>query len=288
MPFIPEGRCTVAVDTHLVPYYGKRDCTGQLITSRARQGTDRFHGYSTIYAVVRNRRITFGKRAVRGKKMLPLLRKHLDDARACNVRIGTLLLDREFYSLDVITFLRSRRIPFIMPVRAGRKMAAGWNRGRHSFTTAHTLKSGVESIDLRVQVAKRREHSRIRSYYFTVYRVCTSPRQTMQLYRHRFGIESSYRIAEMARARTSSRETAVRLLNMFVAVLIENEWVIAKMLYASDRHRGSPVVFDELIRFRQLLLMIVCSINKIYGESRIVENRGPPPSETLRLLEALR
>ena len=283
-PFIPEGRCTVAVDIHLVPYYGRRECTGQLITSKARQGTDRFHGYSTIYAAVSNRRITFGMRAVRGKKMLPLLRKHLDDARACNVRIGTLLLDREFYSMDVITFLRSRRIPFIMPVRAGRKMAAGWNSGMHSFTTVHALKSGVESIDLRVQVAKRREHRRIRSYYFAVYRVCTSPRQTMQLYRRRFGIESSYRIAETARARTSSRETAVRLLNMFVAVLIENEWVIAKMLYASNRHRGSPVVFDELIRFRQLLLMIVCSINKIYGESQIVENRGPPPSEISRLL----
>jgi hypothetical protein len=40
--------------------------------------------------------------------------------------------------------------------------------------------------------------------------------------RRRFSIESSYRIAEIARARISRRETAVRLLNMFMAVLIEN------------------------------------------------------------------
>ncbi len=184
--------------------------------------------------------------------------------------------------------LRKQAMPFIMPVRAGRKMAACWNSGRHSFTTVHALKSGVESIDLRVQAAKRREHGRIRSYYFTVCRVCTSPKQTMQLYRRRFGIESSCRIAEMARARTSSRETAARQLNMFVAVLIENEWVIAEMLYASGRHRGSPVVLDELIRFRHLLLMIVCSLNKIYGESHIVENRGPPQTEALRLLDVVR
>ena len=75
---------------------------------------------------------------------------------------------------------------------------------------------------------------------------------------------------------------------MFVAVLTENEWVIAELLYASNRHRGTPVVFDELIRFRHLLLMIVCSINKIHGESQIIENRGPPPTEALRLLEVLR
>ena len=137
-----------------------------------------------------------------GKRMLPLLRKHLDDARACNVHTGTLLLDREFYSHDVITFLRNRNIPFIMPVRTGRKMAACWNRGMHSFTTVHTLKSGVDSIDLKVQVAKRRENGRIRSYCFAVHRMCTSPKQTMQLYRRRFGIETSYRIAEMARPGT--------------------------------------------------------------------------------------
>jgi len=51
MPFIPIGKCTVAMDIHLVPYYGKRECTCQLMTSKARQGTDRFHGYSIICAV---------------------------------------------------------------------------------------------------------------------------------------------------------------------------------------------------------------------------------------------
>jgi hypothetical protein len=91
MPFILEGRCTVAVDIHLVPYDGRRDCTGKLITSKARQGTDRFHGYSTIYVAVRNR----WKRR--------------------------------------ITFLRAKRMPFTMPVRACRKMAACWN-SRDAFT----------------------------------------------------------------------------------------------------------------------------------------------------------
>ena len=26
MPFIPNGKCTVAIDLHLVPYYGRREC----------------------------------------------------------------------------------------------------------------------------------------------------------------------------------------------------------------------------------------------------------------------
>ncbi len=278
MPFIPDRKCTVAIDLHLVPYYGKRERTSQLVTTKARDGTNHFHGYSTMYLVRKNRRLTFGMRAARDGKMLPLLKKHLGDATACNVRIGMLLLDREFYSLDVITFLKGQHIPFIMPVRTGRRMAGGWNRGRRSFTTAHTLHSGKgKSVDITVQVAKRMEKGRVKSYFFAIYHVSTSPKQTMQTYRHRFGIESSYRVAETARPRTTSHNTAIRLLNMFVAVLMENEWVIVKLLYASERHRGCPAVDEELIRFKRLLGMVERALNHISGEKEVLENKKPPP-----------
>ena len=81
---------------------------------------------------------------------------------------------------------------------------------------------------------------------------------------------------------------AVRLLNMSVTALIENEWVIAKIFYASNRHRGSLVVFGKSILFRNRLLMTVCSINKIYRESQILENSGSSPTETMRLLQIIR
>ena len=82
-PFIPDRKCTVAVDLHLVPYYGKRERTSQLVTTKARDGTNRFHGHSTMYLVRSNRRLTFGMRAARDGRMLPLLKKHLGDAAAC-------------------------------------------------------------------------------------------------------------------------------------------------------------------------------------------------------------
>lgn len=287
MPFIPDRKCTVAIDLHLVPYYGNKNRTGQLVTTKARDGTNRFHGYSTMYLVRKNRRLTFGMRAVRTGRMLPLLKKHLGDAAACNVHIGMLLLDREFYCHEVITFLKSRRMPFIMPVRTGRRMAGGWNRGKRSFTTVHTLHSGKgESVDMTVQVAKRMEKGKMKSYFFAIYRVGTSPKQSMQTYRHRFGIESSYRVAETTRPRTTSHNTAIRLLNMFVAVLMENEWVIVKLLYASERHRGCLAVDEELIRFKRLLTMVERALNHIYGEKEALENRKPPPTEVTHFLEA--
>jgi len=286
MPFIPEEKCTVAIDLHLVPYYGRKNRTEQLVTTKARDGTNHFHGYSTIYCVKKNRRLTFGMRAVRVNRMLPLLKKHLADASACNVRIGMMLLDREFYCVDVITFLKNERIPFIMPVKTGRRMAGGWCHGKRSFTTAHTLHSGDKSVDVTVHVAKRMEKERVKSYFFAVYRVNTSPKQTMWIYRHRFGIESSYRITEIARPRTTSHSTSIRLLNMFVAVLIENEWVVVKLLYASERHRGGPAVDEELIRFTHLLKMVERAVNRICGEKEVLENKKPPPTEMLKHLEA--
>ena len=73
---------------------------------------------------------------------------------------------------------------------------------------------------------------------------------------------------------------------MFVAVLMENEWVIVKMLYASERHRGCPVVDEELIRFKRLLGMVERALNHIYGEKEALENKKPPPTEIISYLEA--
>src|SRR5215475_15834548 len=44
-------------------------------------------------------------------------------------------------------------------------------------------------------------------------------------YRRRFGIASSYRQSHQARIRTSSRQPALRLLCMGVALVLRNVWV---------------------------------------------------------------
>jgi IS4 transposase len=59
-------------------------------------------------------------------------------------------------------------------------------------------------------------------------------REVADRYRGRFGIESSCRILGQALARTSSRSPSLRLLQVGVGMMLQNEWVILKFLYARE------------------------------------------------------
>jgi len=61
-------------------------------------------------------------------------------------------------------------------------------------------------------------------------------------YRGRFGVESSYRILGQVLARTSSRSPALRLLQVGVGMMLQNEWVILKLVHAGEGRQG-PIGF---------------------------------------------
>src|SRR5512137_2551157 len=62
-------------------------------------------------------------------------------------------------------------------------------------------------------------------------------RQVRKAYRRRFGIESSYRLLEQVRGRTTARNAALRFLWMGIALLIGNIWIALHWTFL--RRRGS-------------------------------------------------
>ena len=79
MLFMPKGRCAVAMGVHLDLYYGSRERARHLITSKARDGANHYHGYFTICAAVEDCHITSSTREVSGKDMFAILMKHQAD-----------------------------------------------------------------------------------------------------------------------------------------------------------------------------------------------------------------
>lgn len=86
-------------------------------------------------------------------------------------------------------------------------------------------------------------------------------------YRERFGIEASFRLANRARARTTTRDPAVRLVLFGIALLIENEWIWIKydMLSVPHRGRAGRIVQDHILRFDTFLAWIVHALNIALG-----------------------
>lgn len=90
---------------------------------------------------------------------------------------------------------------------------------------------------------------------------------THTLYRRRFGIETSYRLLGQARAITSSRSPAIRLLYVGVALLLQDKWVILKLECASEGRQGPSgfVVHEATLRLATLLDLLRAAVERRLG-----------------------
>jgi hypothetical protein len=276
-------RQRLALDLTLVPYHGRyhRD-PRELVRGPAKSGTTHFHAYATVYLVFRGQRFTIALTAVhQGDPLQEVTRRLLRRAAAAGVRPALLLLDRGFYSVDVIRYLQAARYPFLMPlVCRGRQ--AGHARGpsgsrvfqyrRRSGWGRYTLReeSGrTATVSVGVHVRNRRgrrgRHGRERLVYgFWGIQPKTVTRLSAT-YRQRFGIESSYRQLREAKARTCSRKPVVRLFLVGVALVLRNVWVWLHYAVLSTPRRGGRRCHAGRLRFKALLLMLLHEAERLLG-----------------------
>ena len=273
----------VAVDVVALPYHGTVDEAHQdeVCRSKAKGGTTHFFTYATAYAVVRSRRSTLARCRVRAKQRMDhVLRTLLARLVTLGMRMTLLLLDRGFYSVRVIQDLSACEWPCIMPaVQRGKKpTTAGGPTGTYalaaekpshwSTSTLKSPKEGHVAFDLAVVChntrGQRGRHQREALVYAT-WGVTHRPLRWMRAtYRSRFGIESSYRQSHQARMRTSSRQPALRLLCMGVALVLRNVWVWLHAEVMAQPHRGARQLRPQSIRFAHLLMWLLMEVARHY------------------------
>ena len=64
------------------------------------------------------------------------------------------------------------------------------------------------------------------------------PLQVYHEYRRRFGIETSYRLMNLVRARTTSKSPTLRLFYVGLALTMLNLWLFVKWTFVSRPRRG--------------------------------------------------
>lgn len=278
----------VAIDLKLIPYYGEAKPGEEdfLLTGPAKRGTTIFFGYASIYVIKNNKRFTLALAAVRRSEgLIGVLQRLLQRFADLGGRIRCLYLDRQFYSVKGLRFLiEEQDLPLAMAARKTGKtggikgLIAQKGPGQHPYT----VRSPQEG-EITVQVAvvgkylngRWDKHGR-EHYAYVVHRFPFALPSLFDKYRHRFGIESSHRLWDEARARTASRCVALRWLLVGLAVLLYNLWVFLKWDVVSWPRRGSRRVFHELFPFRQLLFFLTKALEELFGTVRHVAIPVPP------------
>jgi hypothetical protein len=259
----------VAIDWHLVPYYGQpHQSRNEIYYGKPRQGTTKFHAYATACIVQYGQRYTVALTWVRRhESTVTALRRLLTRIREIGLKIKRLLLDRAFFNMPVTEYLQQQNLPFLMPVMfRGRRpkkkrVTTGlrWIKRQNAGWYGHTLKNGKRQVTLKVCVAyrthrNRKDKKRVQQkLLFAAWRVHGSPTEIREGYRKRFGIESSYRQLRQARIYTCTRNPRLRLVFVALGLILRNLWVWIHATHLAQGQEPTMTLRLERLRFKRLL-----------------------------------
>jgi putative transposase len=230
--------------------------------SQAKNGTCSFYAYASLYLINKGKRVTLGIRGVRwADTKVAIITYLLAELSALKIKIKKLYLDREFFSVAVISWLMALDVPFVMPaIRRGK--IGGINqflKGRKSYKTHYTMsdkKGKLVTFEIwivcRYKKGKRGKNG-IEYLVYVVDRVKTSLSYIRESYRQRFGIESSYRLKNVCRIRTTIKKPVIRLLCVGISFLLVNIWVNFMRRRISQPRRGGRLIYRDKFPLKQML-----------------------------------
>lgn len=254
---IPKKDVLLAVDLTDDPFYPKdKDKVNEYVVGGERKkSTNLFYRYATLYVMKRHRKFTLAVLPVpktMGKR--EILEYFFELIKELEIDSNLLLLDRGFYSIKLIRYLRDEiDIRFIMPVKQTPKLKKAMQVRRSSLID-YTISNANDSIDVEIAVkvnyimGRRKKHGTER-HGFIFNGVDWKPHKIASVYRKRFGIEASYRMRNIVRPRTSTNDPKKRYLFTIVSLLLKNIWVKLKCLFFSKKQRGPRTPDEDNFRF---------------------------------------
>jgi len=170
-----------------------------------------------------------------------------------SLKVKCLYLDRGFFNVPVIRWLKALDIPFEMPVVVRGKKGGTRQllKGGKSYKTTYTMKSqkyGAVTFDIWVICTYnngKSGKSGIKYFAYAVYKVQVGLRAIYQDYRKLFGIETSYRVKNQCRIKTTTKNPVVRLLFYGIAFILTDMWVYLAWTYISLARKGGRQLFHN-------------------------------------------
>lgn len=272
-----KGKHRLAIDLHLLPYYGvaSEAEAPYILRSAAKSGTTRFYAYATLYVIRRHQRFTLAIHAVhRQDTWVAILTFLLAHVGELGFRINRLYLDRGFYSVPVIRWLKALNIPFLMPaiIRGKQGGTRALCQGRRSYATDYTLRSSAYGkVECHMHIVctylkGRRHRHGVQYSLYVSHRMKAAPHAVQRDYRHRFGIESSYRLKNVCRIRSTTKNPVLRLLFVTLAFIIVNVWIYLLWQHLRVPRAGGSLVFRQRFPLKMMLTFL----------RQAIERRWPP------------
>lgn len=240
-----------AIDKTDDPYYGDIDKTkgSYTVGGKRKASTNYFFSYLTLSIIDTDRHITlFAIPWHSGMKNCKAIQDCIDVIYSLNLKIKGLCIDREFYAAEIFSYLQFANIPHIIPVKEHGAELKRKLKGKKSNTFNYCLNAKSENpvevtiTDCLVYLKGKKGKHGIKHHAFVVFGLSTSPRLIRMIYKHRFAIESTYRLRNTTKPKTSSKDPVLRYYYTLVAFICQNWWISLKWRHFVKSQRGPKVV----------------------------------------------
>jgi putative transposase len=260
----------MAIDIHIVPYYKRQRIPPPHVRKGKRlPGTAYGHFYATASLLRKGQYYVVALVPYApGEDLATAVRHLLQQAARNGFSPRYVLMDRGFWAVKVFRYLQRARCPFLIPAQARGKRPTTpggptgtqvffhqRQTGSYPYRLSDRMRQTTATLTLvvhrRNHAGRRGQHGRY-AWVYGLWRMQPSTIASLRdTYRRRFRIESSYRLLEEARGRTSSRDEGWRLWYVVLAVLLLNRWLELRRQIS----RGDPA--SELRWWNRLLFVLV-------------------------------
>jgi putative transposase len=266
----------VAIDLTLIPYHGQPYADAkEIVRSASKSGTTRFHGYATVSIVRDHRRYVVALRFIEyGEELADIVRWLLKRLKTLKFRIRRVFLDKGFCSEPIFKVLHQHQLSYVVPIpvrgKSGGVRTLFQGKSRKTTYTFNSPKYGRYTVQAVVvkRYSKGRYGRHKRNWFaFAVAGLPASflPVHVFERYRQRFGIEASYRQMNQVRARTSTRNPAIRLLLIGLAFVLFNLYISLRQNLTSALKAPLQSPKRCWLSLRRLALMLGRAIERLWS-----------------------
>src|SRR5665647_3490896 len=165
-------------------------------------------------------------------------------------------LSRVVKVLNLLKVFRSQHQPQLQAV-IQQSVLKGNKAQREQYIMNDSKKKILLDIVIDVKYLKgKREKRGCENLGFVVFGVKWSPRKVSTVYRRRFAIESSYRMRNVVKPKTSSKNANIRYFYALISFLLKNIWLYLQKKHFTIVKRGPQVIDEDKFRFDMFVLLI--------------------------------
>lgn len=272
----------IAIDLTLIPYHGQPyEDKKEIVRGMPKSGTTHFHSYATVSIVRDDRRYVVALRFIEyGEEMADIVRWLIKRLKALKFRIRRVFLDKGFCSKPVFKVLNQHKLSYVTPIpvrgKSGGVRSLFQGKSRKTSYTFNSPKHGKYTVQaVVVKRYSKGRYGRHKSKWFA-YAVAgvpagILPAQVFELYRQRFGIESSYRQMNQVRARTSTRNPVIRLLLVGLAFVFFNLYISLRQTLSSALKQPLQLPKRFWLSLRRLALLLSRAIERFWGTTEVIQ-----------------